>query len=221
MSDLTSQLVAELVADLRPVRRIPRLRAMALGVLGPGLLILVALAALRGLRHAVVPLAGDAAWLAAIAGLLILAIGALAAAVASTTPGRERVIWGGLAAATFGVFVSLAAAGALFWAGSAAHETGPVAARGALSCLILAAVGALAPALILARFLSRGLLRRPWITLALGACALTALGACAAGLSCHATQPAHLMLAHVLAPAIVGPLVWIAMKAAWRPESPA
>jgi hypothetical protein len=194
----TEPLLRELVRELAPVRRIPRLRA----TLALALLLWLAAVAV----HALVggpSLRGDAgrtdpASLAVLVGLAAAGLGAALAALADAVPGRA-------AAARAGCSVALAG-GLLALAGGAASVAVPEApgswlpAGPTLACMGRAsALGAL-PALVLCAFLARAVARRPRLGAGLAGAGAVALGAVAVQATCPHMGGVHVLVGHALVP---------------------
>jgi hypothetical protein len=195
--------IRELVQDLTPVKPIPQLRSAALGLLAIFAGVLVADWALGGAEPRPFH---DAAWgspwyLAALAGVTLLAFGALASALASAVPGRAASTRMGLQIA--GVGIGLAFAGWLLGLASGAPDHGGETLRAMTSCGSRALVLGLVPALGCAVFAVRAALRRGAATAALSLLAGMALGAAAVQISCPSNSPVHQLVGHLLAPALV------------------
>jgi len=201
----TQDLIQELAADLRPVRRLPRLRVAAAGVLAAWLLGVVASVSLGG--PALSLGVGDAASLVILAGLLIAGVAGPCAALAAAIPGRDAVVRRAGALLVAGLV--LAVGGALALLLRAGVGTG----AGGSSCASRAALLAIAPGLVALAFVARAcVLRRAveaW-TLPLGC---LALGAMAVHVSCVAGDPLHVLLGHVLAPVALAALLGFAFGA--------
>lgn len=211
MSERIDGLIAELAADLQPVRRISRLRTVALGVLlGAGLggvLVLV----ISGFRPGLLELAADPQFLAVFAGLCLMAFGGLAAALGSSVPGRERLGRSGEAALGLGLILA-AGTGFLLYAGSRAM---PPLEPGwgwiGMRCLLKAGALAVVPVALLARFVARAAPFRPLACLAASAGGALAFGAVAVHLSCPNDEALHVLLFHALAPLLGGAVLFGAL----------
>jgi hypothetical protein len=204
--DRTDVLIATLARELRPVRPVPRLGIQALGATAIGLAAAALLSALRGLRPDQVGMA-DGAWLfgALAVGLGVVGAGALAAALASARPGRERIA--GIAGiASLGTLL-LCAIPALWLLASESALPGPgVSGARELPCLVFGLLLGLPVALVVTRLVARAAPlepRRTALWVALGA---SALGTLAAHLTCRTPGGWHVVLVHPLAP-LVGALL--------------
>lgn len=203
--------IRELARDLAPVRPIPPLRAalgaaIVLGLVAPfAAHWLLASPGLRPGGSAVSSLP----FVATLAGLLLLALAALAAAFAAAVPGRERAARRGARVAASGL--ALAVAGGLWGivagGGLATGET----IVGSLPCIGRALALGAAPVLLVCAFIVYAAVRRPGAGTALALSGGVALGAFAVHLTCPSDSPTHWLLGHTLAPTtaallLTGPL---------------
>lgn len=211
--------IRELARDLRPVRPIPPLRVAWGAALVLGLVAAVAhwLLGGPGLRPGGV-LGTSPSYLMTLAGLVLLALGALGASLATAVPGREAAARLGLRAG--GVGMALALAGGLW----GSLRGGPAAAAELWSCLVCighsAALGA-APVLLACAFTLYAVVRRPGQGTALAVAGGVALGAAAVHTMCPSENPLHWLLAHTLAPVaavlvLVSPLSAVLARAIRR-----
>ncbi|HKK52765.1 MAG TPA: hypothetical protein VKA74_14305, partial [Myxococcota bacterium] len=105
----TDRLTEELVADLSPVQRIPRLRSAFAVILAVWAALL---GVVLGSSHAGASnpsfgaLTRDTVYLASFLGLLVAAVGGAISALAAGVPGRERIELGGLTAAWVGLMAA-------------------------------------------------------------------------------------------------------------------
>ena len=199
----TEQLLHELSQNLPPVRPIPRIRSV-LAVVLAAWLGAIALDWRYGLLRegAFGALAGaDARFVATLAKLALVAVGAMLASLTSAVPGRESDTRLCTAAAFTGV--GLAAGGGL-WAVVAAAGSESDTAAGAFLCLSHATALGFLPVLMAALFLARGVAHRPRIGAGLAACGAVALGALVIHASCRAGGALHMLLGHALAPLFLG-----------------
>jgi hypothetical protein len=204
----TDRLIADLAADLRPVRRVPPLwvplaAAFALGALGlTGDAILGG--GLRGDLAARLAAAGPYAAIAL--GLILAALGGLLASVAGSTPGRGTAARAGL---------GVLAAGLLCAFGWAVVLAPSLSAPGApeVACLrnslILGALPAAAAALYGLRAAPRD---RLW-SLAAAALGGGAIGALATHLVCPAASASHWLWGHATTPLVAAAGVTLAGRA--------
>lgn len=198
----TSGLIDTLVRDLARVKPLPALRRVAGGLLA-------VIAALLALVFAVqlamdLPLIKSGFGRADVLGSVghgILAAGALAVALASCVPGREALVRAGLGIGVVGVALTGAAIAGLP-ASSTRGAVDPLWWSATTSCLLLASLPALVPALLLARFATRGLPRRPLATLGFGALAALGFATLPGQLGCPSTDLLHRLFGHQLAPLV-------------------
>ena len=196
----TSELVERLSQELRPVRRIPRLRqaagVVALLWLGAGALAL----ALRGLRPDLLQqLQPASAFVVILMGLGLIAVGGVVAALATSVPGRE-----GAARVSLGLGLGGVMLASLVGAILILREAGPAPLacpfENDLACFTVACLLALPPALGVLAFVSRGTPYRPLIAVLAAATGAVALGALLVHVSCPESNPRHIILSHALAP---------------------
>lgn len=214
----TDALLRELADDLAPVKRIPRLRSVALvAIAGCGVM--------AGLNTWLTgwPLpflaAGlpsrELSFLATLAGLALAAAGALTAALAGAVPGRSVAARAGRVTAAIGV--ALALVGAVWWAlgAGAMEKTMPLAS--CVGCASHALLLALPPALIVGLFIGYTLARRPVALCAFAATGALALGAWVIHASCTDGGALHVAIGHVAGPLglalmLALPLSWLARR---------
>ena len=194
------ELIRELARDLDPVRPIPRIRTVTAGVVALWFAVAALGLAALGLRpdlsEAIIETRGVAV---VFAGLGLVGLGGVVAALALGVPGRESLARGAAALAILGMVVA-AGVGTLLVAASPARGL-PVLLRGDLACLSLAIAVGLLPALGVVWFAGRASPYRPMIMVLAAAAGVAALGAIAAELSCPHSDMRHLLVAHALAPA--------------------
>jgi hypothetical protein len=199
-SRATEPLLRELAVDLAPVRPIPRLRSAAAAVGG----IFCASLAVYWLLGAPFPLAADAplwsnlGFLAVLAGLSLVAAGALPQALAAAIPGRGSVStigralgWTGGALIAAGILASF-----VVWGGSGVAmplETNWVCLGRALALGLLTALAGSA-------YLGRGRAPSAGRAAALAALGAVALSAAVVHAGCAYTYVPHMLLGHALAP---------------------
>ncbi|MDX1650385.1 MAG: NrsF family protein [Myxococcota bacterium] len=207
----TDELIRELARDLEPVRPIPPVRRVALGVLALWGLVATAGVALRGFR----PDFGERLLMemgagGVFAGLATAGVCGVVAALAAAVPGRERLARGALLAGAAGLGVA-AGIGSFLVVQSPVGDAAPPAAD--LVCLGVALAVGFLPALATVWFAGRALAQRPLAVVLAAAAGTAALGGVTAQASCPHADPAHLMLGHVLAPVagavvLTLPLLW-------------
>ncbi len=195
----TDALVEELGRDLRPVRPIPRLRA----VLAIAVLLAIGAAIWRfsqvGPRADLASLLGASLPFDSIAaGLTLLAAGAALRVTGSSVPGRDRVTAVGRALAIGGGALALLVAPLIVLL--AATEPARWPAESDVSCLVGSALVGLAPALWLVVFTRWAAPPRLAGAGAVGMAAGVAAGALAIHVSCPASEPWHWVFGHAIAP---------------------
>jgi hypothetical protein len=204
--------IRELAQDLAPVRPIPPLRSALGAAVTLGLVALAAhwLLGGPGLR----PGGGAVSslpYLATLAGLVLVALGALGAALAAAVPGREATARLGAGVATAGVV--LAVAGNLWGIVAGDGQMAGERITDCLSCIGRALTLGAAPVLLACAFIVYAAVRRPGAGTALALAGGMALGAAAVHATCPSDSPMHWLLAHTLAP-VVAVLVLTAPLAA-------
>lgn len=198
---MTEQRIRELARDLEPVRPIPRLRMVELGVVASWAAIVFADWLAGGWAPRA---ASDSAWvtpsyLGALAGVALVAVGAISAALASAVPGREAAVRVGLRVTAVGAALALAG-----WA--LGVTIGPVDHGGEdlgsiLGCATKALGLGVVPTLLACAFVAFAVLRRASVSAALAVGGGVALGAVAVHASCPSNSALHQLVAHTLAPA--------------------
>jgi MFS family permease len=201
----TRALIRDLAGDLTPVQPLPRLRLLAAAVLLLWLAIGVVGVALQGLaptfwRTLAMPISAGGIF----AGLLVAGVGGVLATLALAIPGRDRLARGAFALGGAGIAIAAGVGIALLarsplaeWRWPAGHD---------LPCLAVALAIGLAPALALGWLAGRAAPFRPLAIALAAATGAAALGVSVAQATCPADDAMHLMLGHVLVPA-VGALV--------------
>ncbi len=192
------ELIRELARDLRPVRPIPRIRTAALGVVV--LWLAVAAGVLGALGRELQGLSPALGVRIVFGGLLTCGLGGVLGALALGVPGRERLARIGLALGLGGMAVAAGVGTALFVRSPAGTAHPPLAAD--LGCLAVACGVGLLTALGVALFGSRAVPHRPLLLALAGAAGAAGLGAVAAQASCPYADFHHLLMGHVLAPAM-------------------
>lgn len=194
--------IRELVGDLRPVRRIPPLRAALMLVVLPWLLAIGCEMGLRGLRArpSSDPVWSEPGFVLILVGLALGALGSTGASLASAVPGRDRAHRIGLVLAGIGFAIALG-----FGLGALVDAPIVMDAQtwaGCVSCLTHAAGLGAASCLVAGVLVARSALRRPLVAASLAAFGGGALGAVAVHSHCAAGEPLHQLVAHVLAPVV-------------------
>lgn len=208
--------IRDLVRDLRPVRPIPALRTEVAVVAGVGCALVLLGWRFGALlpRPWVDPAWSDPRFLAILAGLPLVAFGAISAALASAVPARERVVRTGFRIGLLGIFLTLAS-GAFGVARSGADLT-PAALSITVGCLVAAWVLGVASCVAACVFIARSAMRRPGASAALAVAGSGALGAFVIHTHCPANEAFHQLVAHAAAPliavAVLTPLVSVALR---------
>jgi hypothetical protein len=205
--------IHELARNLVPVRPIPPLRLVLGAAIALGLAAPIAahwLLGGPGLRPGEGSVS-SAPYLATLAGLVLVSIGALGTALAGAVPGREAASRVGGWMATCGIV--LATAGGLWGV-----FTGDGLAAGdritdCLSCIARGLTLSVAPVLLAIAFTVYAAARRPGVGTAVALAGGVALGSAAVHVTCPSDSPLHWLLAHSLAP-VVAVLVLAAPLAA-------
>lgn len=200
----TEEVVARLVDEIEPVRRVPALRWQVIRVAA----IWAATAALAALWVGMHPLAGlERSGISAsiAAALALLGFAGLTLGLALRIPGRERLA----SAAAGGIAVGLGILGAvaLMMPGSVVDAASLAQCTGR-SLLLAIPSGLIAMAVAL-----RGAGWRPALTGLALATGATSLGALLVHMSCQSQSPWHWLIAHALLPMLAG--IPMGLLAAW------
>ncbi len=209
----TDELVRRLTRELRPVRRLPRLRTVLLGMGLAGLLALAVVVLVRGVDPALLAeRLADPVFAGVLAALLLLAPAAAVATLAASVPGRgvARRIAFDLACLSVGAVLVPVVLGMLRDPQFGRGFTGGVA------CQAWSLGLGLVPVVPVVVFVARALPRHPWLTAAGAGMAGVAVGALAVHLSCPSRDPAHLLIAHALTPVLGGLLLLLPLLFLWR-----
>jgi hypothetical protein len=214
MSERTTEgLIRELARDLRAVRRIPRLRAVAVS----GVVLWLAALGIEGWLGGPGPaLRGDGAWrdplyLGALVGLAAAALGATLAGLGAAVPGRETAARAGTGCALAGLGVAVAA-GIPGVAGQGA-DLGAAELRACAACMARALELGAAPALVASAFVTRAATRRPGAASLLALAGSAALGASAVHATCPSNGAFHQLVGHVVAPVAAAALLSVPLAA--------
>ena len=200
----TEDLAQQLVGDLSPVKPIARLRVAASAVVALWVATVVAVSWMAGES----PRFGEAAFwsnpitVAVLLGLAVAAAGAVAAALASAVPGRERLARAGRSSAASAVVWLI---GFGLWA-VARDESAPVAnlIAGCAFCVGSAVLFAIPAALAACFYLSRGAPQHLLIASGVAAAGTAGLGAVAVHAICDVAGGYHLLLGHCSIPIVAG-----------------
>ncbi len=200
-SQRPEELIEELARDLEPVRPIPSLRLVVGAVLALWLVVAAAGLAILGLRPDLLEVTLHERGVTAVF-LLLGAAGTLGlvAALSMGVPGRERLASLSLWAALAAMALSAGTGTLLFLRSPMAEMPAPVSSD--LSCLAVACAVGLLPALGVVWFAGRAAPFRPLVIAVAAAAGAAALGAVTAHASCPYGDMRHLMVGHLLAPAV-------------------
>ena len=208
MSPRTEELIARLARDLRPVEPLAPLYKVSTRLL-VATAVVVGLAAAVGIAGGLLlPAAPTRSGYASIAGHLLLAFGALAVALASCVPGRERLERAGYLATAAGAGTAIAIAILLFRS-APPGGLGFVWTADTLVCTLLSTLPALVPAVLLVEFVRSGAPHRPSRTLAFGAVATVAFATLPGQVGCPCPGVLHGVIAHLFAPLTGGAVVFL------------
>lgn len=204
MSGSSDRMIEGLVADLEPVRRLPRLRSAFAVVLAIWAAALGVVLWGDGARSAAEGLATNRLFMASFLGLLVAALGGTASALAAGRPDRGAVEVAGLA---------LALVGLLGAAIACLVGMEPLAGRGEAllsvsdgMCFRHGLLASLLPGGVLLSFLVRGWTARPVRASLIGLGAAGALGAVVIHLGCDVLAPRHWLLGHLSVPIVLAGL---------------
>lgn len=209
----TDDLVRRLTRELRPVRRVPRLRTVLLGTGIAGLTALAVAVLVRGVDPALVAdRLGDPVFTGVLLALLVLGPASAVGALAASIPGRE-------VARRVAADVACLAAGAVLVPVVLLALRDPDFGRGfsgGLACQAWSLGLGLLPMVPVVVFVARALPRHPWLTAFGAGVAGVAVGALVVHLSCPSRDPAHLLIAHALTPVLGGLLLSLPLLCLWR-----
>jgi len=197
----TDDFVRELARDVTPVERLARLRGGVLGVLALWGALALGAVALKGVSAT---FADPARWAsgfgAVLAGLSLVGVGGVVAALATTVPGREATARAASALLGLGLLLSVGL-GAWLLHGDPASAS-PASAGSDLRCLVVGLVIALLPSAGALLYVARAAPAHPAVSLATIGAGCVALGAATAQLGCMDPAFRHVLVSHALAPAI-------------------
>jgi hypothetical protein len=206
--------IETLADDLTPVRPIARLRRIGAGVAFLWIVVAAGAFALLGLRADLLSALAESPAVGVIfVGLVLVAVGGVGAGLAASVPGREVAARGSLATGLVGVSLSAVVGGVLVIRGGAPLvPAAPISAD--VSCLGVALLLALPPALGALLFMARAAAYRPVLVCLFAATGSVALGALVVHLSCDCIHPRHLIVSHALAPVAGALLLTLPYRAA-------
>lgn len=200
----TEEVVARLVDEIEPVRRVSALRWQVVRV-AAAWVATAALAAAGMAMHPLAVIAGSGISASIAAALALLGFSGLTLGLALRIPGRERLA--SAAAAGIAVGLGILGAVALMMPGSVV-DAGSLAQCTGRSLLLAIPSGLIAMAVAL-----RGAGWRPALTGLALATGATSLGALLVHMSCQSQSPSHWLIAHALLPMLAG--IPMGLLAAW------
>jgi len=204
----TSDFVRELSRDLSPVERSARLRTGVVRVLALWAGVSLVAIAVKGVTGDVSDPARMLGGFGAIlAGLSLVGVGGLVAALSTSVPGRESTARVASGLVAFGLLLAMGLGAVLLRADPSAAVAGTF--RSDMMCLTLAAIVAVLPSLGALLYVVRAAPARPVPTLWGVGLGCVALAAFTVQLGCMDPAFRHLLVSHALAPAI-GSAVFLA-----------
>ncbi len=193
------RLIRELAQRLTPVRPVPRLRWVTLGVVGLWIATSLTASAWLGLELRTEGTLRTGLF-AIYAGLGLAGVAGVLAALAASIPGREAQSRNALLAGAGALALAAGVATGVLWDSPLVNVPAPAAA--AMRCLALAGAVAALPALAVIGFGAWTHTLRPLVVVLAAAAGTAALGGIAAKTSCPYGDLRHLVLGHLLAPAV-------------------
>ena len=201
MTEATERLISSLVADLEPVRPLPRLRSALASVLAvSGTILGLALLGDEA-QPGVASILSDRIYLASFIGLLIAALAGSISALASAVPGRERLELGGMRIAWLGL--GSAAAVCLIGIGVLGLDASASPAGLDAMCFRRAWLCLLLPAAAILGFLVRGWPANPLRAASIALLGSGAMGAAIVHAGCGFLAPKHLLISHLSVPIVL------------------
>ena len=218
----TEDLAQQLVGNLSPMKPIDRLRVAASAVVALWIAAVVVMSWMTGSwpRFGDVAFWTDPITVAVLLGLVIAAVGAVVAALASAVPGREPLARVGRASAGTAAIWLI---GCGLWAVAGAESKSAASSiADSASCFAHALVLAIPAALAASFYLSRGAPQHRLIASGVAAAGAAGLGAVAVHATCSVAGGFHLLLGHCLTPTLAGlafalPLAGLARR--WTPTA--
>jgi hypothetical protein len=156
---------------------------------------------------------------AVLAGLSLVGLGGVCAALASAVPGREGVARAGSGTLLFGLLVALGLGGHLLRGDPAAAAT-PATVASDVACLTFALIVSLLPAAGALAYVVRAAPPRPLATLAIVGLGCVALGAFTTQLGCGDLALRHLLVSHALAPGLGAAVLLVPLWLVFRRVRP-
>jgi hypothetical protein len=208
MTTRTDDLIADLIRDLRPVKLLSSLYRVSARVLTLTAATVALAAALGVAGGLLLPKPPTISVAAGIGGHLLLALGALAVALGSCVPGRDALERTGYVAAAVGAGTTIAVAIFVLRSGPPSG-LGLAWAADTLVCTMVATLPALVPAVLLVEFARAGAPHRPARPLAFGALATVGFATLPGQLGCPVPGALHGAVAHLLAPATGGAVIFL------------
>ena len=201
MTSASDRLIGDLVEDLEPVRRQPRLRqAFAIVLTFWAALLGVVLWSEKG-EVGVVSIFADRIYLASFFGLLVAALGGTVSALAAGVPGRERLEVGGTLLSLVGLLA--AALACVIGIGMHGLPATPSPHGADMMCFQTGAFLSLLPAGVIFSFLVRGWAGHPVRASMIALLASGALGGLIVHASCGFMAPRHLLIGHLSVPIVL------------------
>lgn len=205
--DPTRSLVRTLVEDLRPVRPLPPLRRVVALVLAVGAAAGGAGLWLHGANPELLAAASHYPSFALIwAGLLVVAVGGVTAALAAAVPGRDLEARVAFRITAVGAVIAVGVGGIVALLGPASGVPAAPATEAGV-CASIALLLGLPAAAVACGFVLRGAPGRPLACLAAAAAGAVALGAFSNHMACRQHDALHMILGHALVPVFAALLV--------------
>ena len=209
MSRATEDFARSLAHDLRPLRPLPRLRVVFLGLVvlwGVGILQFGLFAGSATRLWAAVAW-HDPLFAAVLVGLVLAAGGAITCALARAIPGREVTARLGGGIAFLGLLLAI---GTAAWGAIGSGASLPLSAS--FICVGRACGVALLPLIAALAFLAWATTPRPSATVALAVAGAVAAGATLIHAGCPAGEAFHILVGHALAPLLVAAAITLPLS---------
>jgi hypothetical protein len=213
-NETTERLVGELTARLEPVKRVPRLEWVLGGILLLWAAHFLALVGSSGLAPGFgVAMPGNLAFMGAMLGLTLSAIGGLWGALSLGVPGHDA----GARLGAIGAGVGLTLALVTVLSGLAASPDHSLALRSAdWACFSQSLSLAIVPGGALLYFMFKGWVARPLLASAVALAAAFSIGAVTVHAVCPLIDAGHILLGHVGAPLGMLALATLPLALAFR-----
>ena len=196
-------LLDQLVADLAPVKPVPRLWLAVTGPLAAGAAVALTVLLTQGLRSQVWPeFARDVAFFGVLLGLAAIGVGGCTAGLASAIPGRGTAVAIAGTAALIGTATAIGVAATMSpWDAAASFSSSAAAA-----CIGWGLIFSLVPVAAGVRLTRRTWAPRPSVTAGLTLLGATALGSLVVHLSCPVLEGRHVLVGHCSTPLLMAAL---------------